>query len=886
LLRILEQERPDYLVVAFDTGRTFRDDLFPEYKGTRAKMPDDLRTQIDRIRQLVDAFNIPRLEVDNFEADDVLGSVARWAVKQGLGVKIITGDRDLLQLVDDRIIVNLPGRSLAEARDFLPKDVVEFMGVRPEQVVDYKALVGDKSDNIPGVAGIGEKTAASLLETYGDLDNIYAHLEEIKGSLRDKLETGRENAYLSRKLATIITDLKVPLDLEQARPQRFEPAQIEAIFRELEFRTLMTRLTELMKTYGMGAPQKGQQLSLFDKPASEEKAQTLVVEPDALQVQMVNTRQALDELVGRLQSAAMISFDTETTSTDQMRAELVGISLAVDPVKGYYIPVGHRQGEQLPLEAVLDALRGPLTDERIPKAGHNLKYDFVVLARNGLRPRPLAFDTMIAEWLINPASRNLGLKNLAWVRLDYRMTEIEELIGKGAKQISMADVPIERAAAYAGDDAAVVLRLIPQLQSEMDERKATRLFNELEMPLIEVLAGMEMAGIALDKDFLGRMSSELSERMSAIEAQIFEACGMPFNINSPQQLSEMLFVRLKIVPPDRTQKTSTGFYSTAAGILESMSGKHPVIDLVLEYRELSKLKSTYLDALPLQVNPQTGRVHTSYSQTGSVTGRIASSEPNLQNIPIRTELGRQVRQAFIADPSLRLLSVDYSQVELRIVAHIAKDEAMLAAFRLGQDIHAATAAAIYNVPIESVTREQRRHAKAINFGLIYGMSPFGLTRTTDLTLAEAEDFVAAYFRQFPGVKRYLDGARRQATELEYVETLLGRRRYFPGLRNQSNRNIRGREEREAVNAPIQGTAADIMKLAMLHVPAALAKAGLSGQMLLQVHDELVLECPAKEVAHTAVVVQQVMEEAYSLSIPLATEARSGVNWGELKPVKV
>jgi len=885
LLRILEQERPDYLVVAFDTGRTFRDDLFPEYKGTRAKMPDDLRTQIDRIRQLVDAFNIPRLEVEDYEADDVLGSVARWAVKQGLGVKIITGDRDLLQLVDDRIIVNLPGRSLAEARDFLPKDVVEFMGVRPEQVVDYKALVGDKSDNIPGVAGIGEKTAATLLETYGDLDNIYTHLEEIKGSLRDKLETGRDNAYLSRTLATIVTDLKVPLDLEQARPQRFDPAEIEAIFRELEFRTLMTRLTALMQTYGMGTPQKGQQLSLFDKPAPKQKAQTLVVEGGALQIQMVNTLPALDELVGRLQSASMISFDTETTSTDQMRAELVGISLAVDPGKGYYIPVGHRQGEQLPLNAVLDALRGPLTDERIPKAGHNLKYDFVVLARNGLRPRPLAFDTMIAEWLTNPASRNLGLKNLAWVRLDYRMTEIEELIGKGAKQISMADVPIEQAAAYAGDDAAVVLRLIPQLQREMDERKATRLFGEMEMPLIEVLAGMEMAGIALDKNFLGRMSSELRERMSAIEAKIFETCGMPFNINSPQQLSDMLFVRLKIEPPDRTQKTSTGFYSTAAGILESMSGKHPVIDLVLEYRELSKLKSTYLDALPLQVNPQTGRVHTSYSQTGSVTGRIASSEPNLQNIPIRTELGRQVRQAFIADPSQRLLSVDYSQVELRIVAHIANDEAMLAAFRLGQDIHAATAAAIYNVPIESVSREQRRHAKAINFGLIYGMSPFGLTRTTDLTLAEAEDFVAAYFRQFPGVKRYLDGARRQATELEYVETLLGRRRYFPGLRNQSNRNIRGREEREAVNAPIQGTAADIMKLAMLRVPSALATAGLSGQMLLQVHDELVLECPAREVAQTAAVVQKVMEDAYSLSIPLATDARSGVNWGELEPVK-
>src|SRR5574341_1255436 len=825
LLRILEQERPNYLVVAFDTGKTFRDEMFPEYKGTRAKMPDDLRTQIDRIRQLVDAFNIPRLEVENYEADDVLGSVARWAVKQGLGVKIITGDRDLLQLVDDRIIVNLPGRSLAEARDFLPKDVVEFMGVRPEQVVDFKALVGDKSDNIPGVAGIGEKTAASLLETYGDLHNIYAHLDEIKGSLRDKLETGRENANLSRKLATIVTDLDVPLDLEQARPQRFEPAPIEAIFRELEFRTLMARLTALMQTYGMGAPQKGQQLSLFEKAASEPKVETPVAEQGALQVQMVNTRQALDELVSRLQSAAMISFDTETTSTDQMRADLVGISLAVDGSMGYYIPVGHRQGDQLPLPAVLDALRGPLTDEHTPKVGHNLKYDFVMLARNGLRPRPLAFDSMIAEWLINPASRNLGLKNLAWVRLDHRMTEIE------------------------------------------------------------VLASMEMAGIALDKAFLKRMSSELSERMGAIEAQIFEACGMPFNINSPQQLSDMLFVRLKIAPPDRTQKTSTGFYSTAAGILESMSGKHPVIDMVLEYRELSKLKSTYLDALPLQVNPQTGRVHTSYSQTGSVTGRIASSEPNLQNIPIRTELGRQVRQAFIADPSKRLLSVDYSQVELRIVAHIAGDDAMLEAFRLGQDIHAATAAAIYNVPIESVTREQRRHAKAINFGLIYGMSPFGLTRTTDLTLAEAEDFVGAYFRQFPGVKRYLDGARRQATELEYVETLLGRRRYFPGLKNQTNRNIRGREEREAVNAPIQGTAADIMKIAMLHVPAALAEAGLSGQMLLQVHDELVLECPEREIKHTAAVVRKVMEDAYSLSIPLVTEARSGVNWGEMQPVK-
>lgn len=885
LLRILEQERPDYLAVAFDTGKTFRDDLFPDYKGTRAKMPDDLRPQIERIRQLVDAFNIPRLEVENYEADDVLGSVARWAVENGLGVKIITGDRDLLQLVGERIIVNLPGKSLAEARDFLPKDVLEFMGVQPEQVVDFKALVGDKSDNIPGVMGIGEKTAASLLEKYGNLDRLYAHLDEIKGSLREKLENGHEDAYLSRKLAKIITDLPVPLDLEQARPHHFEPSVIEAIFRELEFRTLLARLTALMQSYGMNTAQKGQQLSLFaqSNPLLHEKAR--VVEQAGMQTEIVITSQALEELAKRLNSASVISFDTETTSTNQMTAELVGISLAVDGVGGYYIPVGHRQGEQLPLDKVLATLQEPLSNERIPKAGHNLKYDFIVLARQGLHVQPLAFDSMIAEWLINPASRNLGLKNLAWVRLDYRMTEIEDLIGKGAKQISMAEVPIDQAGAYAAADAAVVLRLMPQLQKEMEARQAIRLFNEMEMPLVEVLAGMEMAGIALDTGFLADMSADLSERLSAIEAQIFQIVGASYNLNSPQQLSEMLFERLKISPPDRTQKTSSGFYSTAAGVLESLSGKHPVVDQVLEYRELSKLKSTYLDALPQQVNARTGRVHTSYNQTGSVTGRLASSDPNLQNIPIRTDLGRQVRRAFIADPGMRLVSVDYSQVELRIVAHIAGDEAMLAAFRAEQDIHAATAAAIYKVPIEDVDREQRRHAKAINFGLIYGMSAFGLTRSTDLTLAEAEDFVDEYFQQFPGVKRYLDGVRRQAAEREYVETLLGRRRYFPGLRNQSNRNIRNREEREAINAPIQGTAADIMKLAMLGVPAALARAGLSGRMLLQVHDELVLECPEDEVLPVAAIVQQVMESAYTLSIPLVTEARQGVNWGVMSPVR-
>ncbi len=887
LMRIFEQEDPDYLAVVFDTGKTFRDELYPDYKATREKMPDDLRTQIERIRQLVDAFSIPRLEMEGYEADDVLGSVAKQSVADGLGVKIFTGDRDLLQLVDERIIVNLPGRSLADAKDYLPENVLKYLGVRPDQVIDYKALMGDSSDNIPGVAGVGKKTAQTLLSQYETLDGVYEHLDELKPGVRRKLESDRENAYLSQKLATIVTDLEMPIDLEMARPDHFDPVTIRAMFRELEFRSLLPRLQGLEQKYGKAAPpQPGQQLSLFGgQPAGGTTGKTLSAPVGAAKTGIVDTPEALEKMVAKLQDAEMIAFDTETTSTDQMQAELVGISLAIEPEAGYYIPVGHLQGQQLPLQAVLDALRGPLTDASIPKAGHNLKYDFVMLARYGLRITPLSFDTMLAEWLVNPASRNLGLKNLSWVRLGYQMTEISALIGKGKKQKSMAEVPIEDAAAYAADDAAVVLQLIPQLQSEMEAADLTRVFDEMEMPLAPVLADMEMAGISLDTDFLGIMSQELSTRLGEIQSQVYQLVGEPFNLNSTQQLSRALFETLNLTPPDRTRKTASGHYSTAAGVLESMRKSHPVVDLVLEHRELSKLRSTYVDALPQQLNPQTGRVHTSFNQAGSVTGRLASSDPNLQNIPIRTELGRRVRRAFVAAPGYRLLAIDYSQVELRVAAHMAQDEGMLAAFRAEQDIHATTAAAIFSVPLDAVTREQRRNAKAVNFGLIYGMSAFGLTRTTDLTLAEAEDFVDAYFSQFPGIKGYLDGIRELAAKQGYVETLLGRRRYFPGLQNPSNQQVRNREERGAINAPIQGTAADIINIAMLRVHPALIEANLAAKMLLQVHDEIVLECPEEELAETASLVQNIMEKAYPLDVPLRTDARSGVNWGELKPIE-
>ena len=881
LLRIYEQEKPDYLAVAFDTGKTFRDEIFPDYKATRAKMPDDLRAQIERIRQMVDAFNVPRLEMEGFEADDVLGSVARWGAAQGLGVKIITGDRDLLQLVDERTIVYLAGD---DQNYITADDVIGKLHVRPEQVVDYKAIVGDKSDNIPGVPGVGEKTAEVLLAKYTTLDNIYAHLDEIEPRWRTKLEAGKESAYMSRDLAAIRTDLPVALDLEQAKPDAFDPAKVEALFRELEFRSLVDKLKKLT---GSSTPDGTQQLSLFE----EQPMQITAAIPgtgtkSGLSVTVVDTEAKLSALAEALQKAPVISFDTETTSTDEMTARLVGISLAFKEGEGYYIPVGHNTKTQLPLEGVLSALRIPLTDSRIPKIGHNSKYDYIMLARLGLEPTPLAFDTMIAEWVVDPSSRNLGLKNLAAARLGEAMTHIEDLIGKGKKQRSMAEVAIQDAAIYAVADAEITLRLQPLLEAELKRiPRAWDLFTGIEMPLVSVLAEMEIAGVALDRDFFAAFSVQLDERMKAIEQDVYAAVGKPFNINSTQQLSDVLFVTLRLTPPDQGRKTASGHYSTAAGVLDEMSGQHPVVDMVLEYRELSKLKSTYVDALPVQIHPETGRVHTSFSQTSAVTGRLSSSNPNLQNIPTRTEIGRRVRRGFVAEAGNVLLSADYSQIELRIVAHMAGDEAMLNAFRAGQDIHATTAAAIYGIPLQQVSKEQRRHAKAINFGLIYGMSAFGLTRTTELTLAESEDFVAAYFRQFPGIKKYLDGIRREAAQKGYVETLLGRRRYFPALKSQLNYNLKNREEREAINSPIQGTAADIMKIAMLKIPPALAQASLHGRMLLQVHDELVIECPRAELTATARLVQQVMENSYSISIPLSTEARWGLNWDEMKPVE-
>ncbi len=889
LFRVLEQEKPEYLAVAFDVGKTFRDEIFPEYKGTREKMPDDLRPQIERIREMVDAFNIPRLEMEGFEADDVLGSAAKIAAEQGLGVKIITGDRDLLQLVNERTSVYLAGDDQTYITD---ADVIKKLGVRADQVVDYKAIVGDASDNIPGVKGVGEKTAIALLEKFGTLDAIYANLDQVENRWRGKLESSKESAYMSYNLARIHTDLKIDLDLEHAKVASFDPAALEEFFQEMEFKTLLAKVPAICGGVSSSAPSgiavksvktKSGQLSMFvNEPQA---ARTASPQSSNIEVIIVDSLDKLTELTKDLAQSSIISFDTETTSTEEMRAELVGISLAVKAGQAYYIPIGHTSGNNLPIEKVITALTPSMTDAKIAKVAHNAKYDLIILARHGLTIAPISFDTMLAEFIVDPSSRHLGLKNLSVARLGEEMTHIEELIGKGKKQISMADVTIETAAPYAAADAETTLRLMPILQKELERVNGTKLLAEIDMPLTPVLAEMEMTGALIDTKFFSKLSVELALRLAEIEKEIFQLAGKAFNINSPQQLSDVLFNHLRLDPPDKGKKTATGFYSTSADVLEMLRDKHPILEWILENRELSKLKSTYVDALPAAMNSNTGRVHTSYSQIGAVTGRLSSNNPNLQNIPIRTETGRRVRNGFIADEGNLLLSVDYSQIELRIVAHMAEDEAMLKAFHAGEDIHATTAAAIYDIDLDKVTKEMRRHAKAINFGLIYGMSAFGLARSTELTLAEAEAFVKAYFTKFPGIKNYLDGIRRQAAEIGYVETLLGRKRYFPALQGKINVQLKNREEREAINAPIQGTAADIMKLAMLKIPSEIKAAGLKAKMLLQVHDELVLECPQNELEKTARLVQETMANAYPLSIPLETEAKAGVSWGEMTVLK-
>ncbi len=878
LLDLLQKDKPQYLAVTFDRGLSGRDTLYGEYKGTRDKMPDDLSRQMERIFQLVQAFNIPLLAYDDYEADDVIGTVAAQIDRYDADLRIVTGDRDLLQLLSDRVSVKLffPKRGVPDLIYDPARFREEYDGLEPRQLIDLKALMGDTSDNIPGVKGVGEKTALKLIQDYGSIENLYEHLGEIKGTLAQKLADGRESAFLSKHLATIRHDAPVTFDLKHCVAHDYDAAQVDNLFRELEFNSLRTRLP------------KSEQLPLF-APA-DAGVSTAAPEENVCETVIVRDQPGLDALAAALNAAAGIAFDTETTATDRMIAELVGISVAVNGDTGYYIPVGHRDGQQLPLQTVLDALRPAMTNPAIPKYAHNAEYDLVMLQRYGIDVTPITFDTMIAEWLRRPDSDNLGLKRLARQELNVFMTEITELIGTGKKQITMDAVPVEKCAPYAAADAAITFRLVDILRPELEKEQLIKLFEDLEMPLVPVIAAIERAGVVLDVAYLRKLSEELSQRLAGVESEIRALSGGygDFNINSPKQLNDVLFGKLGL-PTEGIRKTTHGF-STDAAVLDSLRGAHPIVEKILEYREITKLKGTYVDALPELINPHTGRVHTDFNQTGASTGRLSSSNPNLQNIPNRTEEGRKIRRAFLAPKGMKLLSVDYSQIELRILAHVSQDATLLEAFHQGQDIHAATAAAVYGIPLNTVTKEQRSFAKKVNFGLIYGMGAHRLARESNLTYAEAERFIQTYFDRLPGVLRYLETTKRQARTKEGLKTLFDRRRFFPilfqhyTLNNRVNQQLVQGEERVAINFPIQGTAADIIKRAMIDLYRALEQRGLNGHMILQVHDELVLEVPEPEIPATKELVVSVMESACTLDAPLKANAQVGNNWMEMTPL--
>lgn len=872
LLRVISDLKPTHIAVTMDLpAPTFRHERDATYKAHRPAMPDDLRPQIGRVRDLVEAFNIPIYDSDRYEADDCLGTLGRQAAAQGIETYLVTMDSDICQLVGDNVKVYMyrPYQRDVVIYD-TPESVKERYGVLPPQIPDLKGLKGDTSDNIPGVPGIGEKTAIKLLTNFERLENIYEYLWQVSPpKLQENLRTHEAQARHSKEMATIVTDCPVTLDIDACRVGDYDRDRVLHLFQELEFRSLMNRLPEVE--------------AALRPEANPAMAEALAEEKVAYHC--VCDMGELDGLVARIREAGHVNFDTETTSQTAMEAKLVGISLSVKPYEAWYVPVGHtpRMGdpEQLPLDDVLARLRPVMADASIKKTGHNAKYDMIVLANAGIDVQGLECDTMVAAYLLGEHA--LGLKALAFDRLGVEMTNISELIGTGKKQILMSEVAIAACSDYACADADLTGRLRGVFEGELREKGLWDLFNDIEMPLVPVLMRMERHGVALDTDVLREMSIFLKGEMERIEALLYEAAGETFNINSPIQLSRILFEKLEL---PKTRKTASG-YSTDVQAMDFLKGTHPIVDLLFEYRQLSKLKSTYVDSLPGLVNKNTGRIHTTYNQTRAATGRLSSEDPNLQNIPIRTELGRRVRRAFVARNGgpMKLVSADYSQVELRILAHISQEPFLLDAFRRDEDIHRATARVLFNVESGDVTYEQRQLAKTINFAVLYGLSAQGLSQRTDMNRQQSGEFIRTYFERYPLVKKYLDDTVAFTRRDGYATTLLGRRRYLADI-NSANFNLRQAAERMADNHPIQGTNADIIKIAMNQIMPEMDRRGMKSHMILQVHDELVFECPEDEVEAVCRLALEIMPAAMQLDVPLKVEVKAGPNWGDMEPIAV
>ena len=892
-LSILREYKPDQVAVAFDAGDTWRHAEFAPYKATRDAMPDEMRTQMARIQQFLEAFHVPVVTYPDFEADDVLGTLARRAAEHGVDVLILTGDRDMFQLVDDRIrILYTRGGPNPETVVYGRDEVNERYGLSPEQFVDFKALIGDSSDNIPGVQGVGEKTAAKFLAQYEDIDNLYRHIDDVSGpKTRQNLVDAKDDVARNRRLMAIVTDLDLEYDADRFSLSDYDRDAVLEFFQELEFRSLARELPQSpaeaeAQDGGAGVSETGQ-ISLF--PGAETAATSAPVDSP---YHCVQDEEALEEVVQKLAASEWLSFDVETTSTDAMSAKLVGLGVAWAPGEAAYLPIAHNQPEQLDWDLLLAKLQPIFAGPERKKLAHNAKYDLTVCRRYGLEVAGPIHDTMNMAWVLDPGRRDLGLKAQAAAELGWQMTEIAELIGSGRKQITMDAVPIDQAAAYCGADVDATLQLYPLLEKQLHDQGLWKLYEDLELPLVPVLTQMEMNGVLLDIPFLAKMSEQLGHRLAELEQELFKLVGHEFNLRSTQQLSQVLFDEMDF-PAKGLKRTASGHYSTAVSTLEQLAASSDelddrqvrVLEIIFEQRQLEKLRGTYVDALPALVNAETGRVHTSFNQTGTSTGRISSSDPNLQNIPIRTEIGRQIRRAFVAPPDWVLISADYSQVELRVLAHVAGEEALIESFRADQDIHAATASRLFNTPIDQVDRSQRGLAKTINFATIYGVSEFGLSSRTEMSRAEARQFLDQYFETYPRIREYIASTIAKATEEGYVETLLGRKRYFPELTNRRlPYNQRQAVERAAINAPIQGTAADIMKLAMIQLHERLQDAGTQARVLLQVHDELVLELPKKELEPVAALVREVMENAYELVVPLKVDVEAGPNWYDMDQV--
>ena len=882
LFDVMKKERPHHLAVAFDKGGSVaRTELFADYKANREETPEAIRIAIPYIHQILNALHIPIIEKEGYEADDIIGTLAKQAEKQDYQVYMVTPDKDYAQLVSDNIFMYRPPRGGNDIEIWGVKEVQEKFEVQnPLQVIDFLGMMGDAVDNIPGLPGVGEKTAKKLLADFGSLENLLANTDQLKGKLRENIENNKEKGILSKQLATIMLDVPVVFDEKDCEVSTPDFEAVGKLFEELEFRQLLVNFQKVyqpeavvqsnQKVASVQLDMFAVQGDLFAQPQMAVEKKTAANTPHYYQ--LADTPMAQQLLLQSLLQQTEVCFDTETTAIDALEAELVGISFCWTTHKGYYVPFPVDKEEAT---ALLNTFRPFFENEKITKVGQNLKYDLKVLQNYGIKVQGALFDTMIAHYLINPDMRH-NMDLLSETYLGYTPIAIESLIGKGKAQRSMRTVALEEVKEYAVEDADVTWQLKDVFKAELPKVNAQKVYADLEMRLLKVLAAMEREGVTLDVAYLKEYSKTLDAEIAQLETTIAEQAGTPFNLASPKQLGDILFEKLKI--DSKPKKTKTGQYATSEEVLAPFAAKHKIVADILEWRQVQKLKSTYVDALPLEVNPRTGRVHTTYMQTVAATGRLSSNNPNLQNIPIRTERGQRVRKAFIARNSdYVLLSADYSQIELRIIAALSEEHNMIESFLHGEDIHRATAAKVFNVPLEAVTREQRSHAKTVNFGIIYGVSAFGLSAQTDLSRSQSKELIDTYYATYPNLRNYIQKQIHFAQEHGYVETVLGRRRYLPDIYSR-NQVVRGAAERNAVNAPIQGSAADIIKIAMIRIYDLLQAQQLQTRMLLQVHDELVFDVPKTELEIVKPLIKEAMESAFTLAVPLVADLGIGANW--------